>query len=416
MAAGEVFLPILSGTLTTLAPFFPLAFWPGIVGKFMFYMPVTLIITLFASLFVAYIINPVFAVTFMKHEYDRPHKNSSIKKLSIQGLIALVLVALFYLIKVPAIANTIILCLVVYLIYQLLLKRAINVFQNKTWPAIIKLYDRTLRYVLFKKRSYKLFVAVIILLFLSIILVGIRKPQVVFFPENEPNSIMVFAQTPVGTHQAVTDSIALIMEQKVNQVVGKQNPDVESIVTNVGFGAGEGFFDRSTASNKAKITINFVEYKFRKGQSTTKYMDQIRDAMKDIPGVEIAVQKNKMGPPTGKPISVEVTSESLEDLIFSANQFKNYLDSLQISGVEELKMDFQEKLPEIVIDIDRVRANREGISTGQIGMELRNAIYGKEISKYKELEDEFPIQMRYTEMQRKNINSLLDLKITYHKQ
>jgi multidrug efflux pump subunit AcrB len=413
MAAGEVFLPILSGTLTTLAPFFPLAFWPGIVGKFMFYMPVTLIITLFASLFVAYIINPVFAVTFMKHEYDRPHKNSSIKKLAFQGLGALVVVALFYLIKVPAVANIIILCLVIYLIYQLLLKRAINVFQNKIWPAIIKLYDRTLRYVLFKKRSYKLFVAVIILLLLSIVLVGIRKPQVVFFPENEPNSIMVFAQTPVGTHQAVTDSISLIMEQKVYQVVGNHNPDVESIVTNVGFGAGEGFFDRSTASNKAKITINFVEYKFRKGQSTTIYMDQIRDAMKDIPGVEIAVQKNKMGPPTGKPISIEVTSESLEDLIFSANHFKNYLDSLQLSGVEELKMDFQEKLPEIVIDIDRVRANREGISTGQIGMELRNAIYGKEISKYKELEDEFPIQMRYTEAQRKNINSLLDLKITY---
>jgi multidrug efflux pump len=65
-AAGEVFVPILSGTLTTLAPFFPLAFWPGVVGEFMVFIPITLIITLFASLIVAYIFNPVFAVDFMK--------------------------------------------------------------------------------------------------------------------------------------------------------------------------------------------------------------------------------------------------------------------------------------------------------------------------------------------------------------
>lgn len=413
MAAGEVFLPILSGTLTTLAPFFPLAFWPGIVGKFMYYMPVTLIVTLFASLFVAYIINPVFAVSFMKHEYDREHKKTSIKKLSIQGLVVVGLAALFYIVRVPAVANILLFCLGIYLIYQLLLKKAISVFQSRIWPKIISLYDRSLRYVLYKKRAYGLFGVVIGLLVLSFILVGIRKPKVVFFPDNVPNSIMIYAQAPVGTHQAVTDSIARIMEQRVYQVIGKNNPDVESVVTNVGLGAGDGFFDRTTASNKAKITVNFVEYKYRKGQSTTEYLDQIRNALKDIPGVEIAVQKNKMGPPTGKPVSIEITSENLDDLVFTANQFKSYLDSIQIPGVEELKMDFQEKLPEIVIDIDRVRANREGVSTAQIGMELRNAIYGKEISKYKEMEDEFPIQMRYTEAQRKNINSLLDLKITY---
>lgn len=413
MAAGEVFLPILSGTLTTLAPFFPLAFWPGIVGKFMYYMPVTLIVTLFASLFVAYIINPVFAVSFMKHEYDRPHKKTNLKSLALRAVAVVAIAVLFYIIKVPAAANVILFGLGLYLIYKLFIKKAINVFQTKTWPTIIRLYDKTLKYVLFRKRSYAVFGIVLALLVLSFIMVGIKKPDVVFFPNNEPNSIMVLAQTPVGTHQSVTDSISLIMENKVYQVLGKNNHDVESVVTNVGLGAGDGFFDRSTASNKAKITINFVEYKYRTGQSTTKYLDELRNVMKDIPGVEIAVQKNKMGPPTGKPISIEVTSENLDDLVFTANQFKNYLDSLQIPGVEELKMDFQEKLPEIVIDVDRVRANREGVSTGQIGLELRNAIYGKEISKYKELEDEFPIQMRYTEAQRKNINSLLDLKITY---
>ena len=77
MAAGEVFVPVLAGTLTTLAPFFPLLFWPGIIGKFMVYLPTMLIFTLAASLLVAFIMNPVFAVDFMNHADDEGIKRKS---------------------------------------------------------------------------------------------------------------------------------------------------------------------------------------------------------------------------------------------------------------------------------------------------------------------------------------------------
>jgi multidrug efflux pump subunit AcrB len=182
----------------------------------------------------------------------------------------------------------------------------------------------------------------------------------------------------------------------------------------VALGAGDDMdFTRSLSSEKGKVTINFVEYKYRKGINTSDYLDKIREGVKGIPGTEIVVAKNRMGPPTGKPINIEITGENLAELIVTAGNFKNYLDSLQIPGIEELKSDFQENKPEIVINIDRERANKEGLMTAQIAMEIRTAVLGKEISKYKVDEDEFPIQLRYSEQTRENIDKLINLRITF---
>jgi multidrug efflux pump subunit AcrB len=167
------------------------------------------------------------------------------------------------------------------------------------------------------------------------------------------------------------------------------------------------------SSEKGKVTVNFVEYKNRIGPNTTTYLDKIRQVVKGIPGAEISTEKNRSGPPTGKPINVEITGENLPDLISDAASFKNYLDSIQVPGVEDLKSDFQENKPEIAINIDRERANHEGLSTGQIATEIRTAVLGKEVSKYKIDEDEYPIQLRYSLDTRANINNLINLKITY---
>jgi len=412
-AAGEVFLPILSGTLTTLAPFFPLAFWPGIVGKFMYYLPVTLILTLFASLFVAYIFNPVFAVTFMKHEYDVTEHRTNNKRLILVSGLFLILAIISYIAGGFVIGNIFMLVLILNALYRLIIKNTIAKFQTIVWPAFMKLYERTLVFSLKGKNPWYLFSAVIIIFVITIFLTGIAKPKVVFFPYNIPSTIMVYIKMPEGTDQLVTDSVTNLAEKRIYSVIGEKNPLVESVITNVGFGAGESTFDRSIASNKGKITINFVESKYRHGVSTQKYMDDIREKLKNIPGTTISVEKNKMGPPTGKPVNIEITGEDMEDLIFTSNAFKNYLDSLHIQGIEQLKSDFEKNKPEIIVDIDRVRANREGLSLGQIGMELRTAIYGKEVSKYKEEEDEYPIQLRYSEQERKNIDKVINAKITY---
>ena len=412
-AAGEVFLPILSGTLTTLAPFFPLVFWPGIVGKFMHYLPVTLILTLFASLFVAYIINPVFAVTFMKHEYDEQVYKAKTKKLLASSIILAALAVLFYVAGVFSMGNLLVFALLLNLIYRLWIKNAIIKFQNVLWPAVLNFYERQLRFFLKGRHPYYLFGSVTVLFFLTLMLFVAFKPQVLFFPNNKPSTINIYIKMPVGTDQKVTDSVTRLVENKVVEVLGKNNPVVESIIANVGLGAGDSFWDRSISPEKGKITVNFVESKDRHGVNTLDYMDQIRVNVRNFPGATIAVEKNKMGPPTGKPINIEITGENLDELVKASRDFLAYLDSLQIAGIDKLRSDFDESKPEIVLAVDRIRANREGISVGQIGMELRTAIYGYEASKYKEDEDEYPIQVRYSEVQRKNINNVINAKITY---
>ena len=248
----------------------------------------------------------------------------------------------------------------------------------------------------------------------TMMLTNIVKPKVVFFPDNEPNTINAFIKMPVGTQITVTDSVARVAENRIMGVLGKDNPIVESVVTNVAFLASDNTFDNaSKSSNLAKIAINFVEYKYRKGQSTGAYMNQMRDALKDIPGAEIVVDKTKMGPPTGKPVNIEIAGDDLMELAETADRFKRFVDSLQIGGIEELKSDFATTKPELIISLDRERANTEGISAAVVGDAIRTGQLGKEISKYREGEDQYSIILRFEDDQRKDIEQLLNLTITY---
>ena len=411
-AAGEVFVPILSGTLTTLAPFFPLAFWPGVVGKFMVFIPVTLIITLFASLIVAYIFNPVFAVDFMKHDdEDRPIALPKLYKITAGiGLAALP----FYFLKLPGIANFLIFIAISFLLHNLYGYKVLRRFQSHAIPAMMKKYENTLVWVLKGKRPVYILWAMIGLFVFTIFLNNIVKPKVVFFPDNEPNTINTFIKMPVGTDITVTDSVSRIVENRIMNVLGENNPIVESVVTNVAFLASDNTFDNSTkSSNLAKIAVNFVEYKYRNGQNTSVYMTDIRDALKDIPGTEIVVDKIKMGPPTGKPVNIEISGQNLGQLASTSERFKRWVDSLQIGGIEELKSDFATTKPEIIISLDRERANFEGISAAAVGDAIRTGQLGKEVSKYREGEDQYPIIMRFEKDQRDDIEQLMNLTITY---
>jgi multidrug efflux pump len=411
-AAGEVFVPILSGTLTTLAPFFPLAFWPGVVGSFMVFIPVTLIITLFASLIVAYIFNPVFAVDFMKHDDDDAPVNlrNVFKTTAFIVLISLP----FYLMGSRGIGNLTLFIAISFLGHELIGYKVLRRFQTHFIPALMRKYENTLVWVLKGKRPAYILGAMIGLFILTMVLNNIVKPKVVFFPDNEPNTINTFIKMPIGTQIEVTDSVARIAEHRIMSVLGEKNPIVESVVTNVAFLASDNTFDNSSkSSNLAKIAVNFVEYKYRKGQSTGAYMNGMRTALKDIPGAEIVVDKIKMGPPTGKPVNIEIAGDDLLQLASTAEHFKRYVDSLQIPGIEELKSDFATSKPEIIINLDRERANYEGITAAVVGDAIRTGQLGKEVSKYREGEDQYSIMMRFEENQRKDLEQLLNLTITY---
>jgi multidrug efflux pump subunit AcrB len=410
-AAGEIFLPVLSGTATTLAPFVPLAFWGGIIGKFMFYLPITLIITLTASLLVAYIINPVFAVDFMKPHDHGPDKKKKARSFRITTIIMLSSAALFYITGSFGMGNFLVTMYLLYLLYRFVLEKAISNFQTKLWPRVQNVYGRFLEWAL--KRPRAIFWGTVVLLFATIMITALRQPKVVFFPQADPNFVYVYATLPVGTKPAATDSVAKIIEGRVYNVLGENNPLVKSVITNVAVGANEAQDDRATYPNKAKVGVAFVKFAERNGESTAIYLEKIREAVKGLPGVEISVDQEQNGPPVAKPINIEISGENFEELIATSIDLKRYLDSMAVDGVEELKSDLQLNKPEVRIDIDRERANREGISTAQIGMALRNAVFGAEVSRFRDDNDDYPIMLRFQENQRNNIEELKNLIITY---
>jgi len=414
-AAGEVFLPVLSGTLTTLAPFVPLAFWQGIVGKFMFFLPVTLIITLLASLLVAYIINPVFAVDFMAHSNEDHSKKPGITPgFRKTGFVFIGLSVIGYVMGGLGLGNFVVLLFLLYTLHHFWLKRIIHNFQHITWPKVQDSYKQLITWALVGKRPVLLLVGTFVLMIMSFVITGLRKPGVVFFPQAEPNFTYIYIATPVGTSVQFTDSIVKKIETDVFSLIGKKNPVVESIISNVAVGATDpNSGDRSVASNKGKITVAFVEFSKRGGKSTQQLLEKIRKGIKPIAGVDIIVEQERNGPPVGKIVNIEIRGDEFNTLVKTSSELKTYLDNLQIAGVEELKSDFISSKPEIIVKIDRERANRQGISTAQIGMALRNSIFGTEASKFKDANEDYPIMVRVSKEQSNNLDALLNMKIIY---
>ena len=427
MAAGEIFLPVFSGTMTTLAPFIPLAFWGGVVGKFMFFLPITLIITLLASLVVAYIINPVFAVAFMKphhegHDSERPKWTKTF--ITVCSVIA-GFAAMFYILHFATgeksdsntyvgFGNFMVVIGALYILNHFVLTRVVMAFQRRIWPRFQDAYKVVLTWSLKGMRPTLLLVGAFGLLFLSIGLTILRQPKIEFFPKADPNFIYVYINLPIGTDQTHTDTITKEVENRVFKVVGENNPIVESIISNVSIGVSDpSDGERGTFPNKGRVAVAFVEFAERHGQSTSKYLDQIREAVKGIPGTEISVDQERAGPPTGKPVNIEVTGDDMNALIATSKDLIHYLDSIKVPGVEQLKSDLQDKKPEVQIVINRERANREGISTAQIGGAVRYAVYGKEVSKFRDENDEYPIMVRLNKEQRNNIETLMNMKISF---
>jgi len=414
LAAGEIFVPVLSGTLTTLCPFIPLAFWQGIVGKFMFYLPITLIITLIASLIVAFVINPVFAVSFMK-PIDKNKSNEkfrwhNIKKpLIIMGFIALC----FYAIGFFFGANLMVFFIFLYLLYKIYLYKIIRKFEHDLIPRFVNIYGNILKCLMYGFRPIWVCFITIGLFVLSIIMLIISKPSVVFFPSGEPNFTYIYLQLPVGTKQSYTDSITLIVEEKVKKLVANSNI-VTSVTSNVAVGASDpSENDRTAASHKARISVVFKKIADRQGESSKAILNQIRESIKDMPGVRITVAQENAGPPVGAPINLEFAGDDVIELRRTTESFKRYIDSLGIEGIENLKSDFVAGNPELLVYVDREKAAREGISTAQVGMELRTAIFGKEVSKYKTKDDDYPINIRVTNEQRTSIETIMALPITF---
>lgn len=413
LATAEVAAPVFTGTVTTIAPFLPLAFWPGVAGKFMIFIPITIIISLTASLVSAFFINPVFAASFMKYRGNQVlNKKSRNRKNIAIASILLVLAALFYTLNVMVAGNLLMFIAIMFLLTKYIVIPFIQVFQKRIYPYLLEIYRRQITFFMKGKRPFVLIFLIIVLLFFTFLLMSLKPPRIVFFPSGDPDNIYVYIKMPAGTDIEVTDSVTRIVEGRILEILGDHNPDVESVVSNVAVNAGENIFERSTQEKLGKVSITFIEYKDRFKPHTTFYMEEIREKVRDIPGVEITVAQEAMGPPAGKPINIEVSGDDFEKLIPLVNRLEHFIDSLRIPGIEELKMDIETGTPEMVLHIDRKKANKLGLSTAQIGGILRTALYGKEISRIREGEEEYEIRLRLRESYRDNIEDLLNVSIS----
>lgn len=417
-AVGEVAVPIITSTLTTLSAFIPLAFWGGVTGEFMKLLPITLIIVLTSSLFVALVIIPVFAAAFIgnaKKENKKDIKKTKKRNLKISGLI-FAFAVFFYLIKIYSIANLLIVLGLIIFFDAIYFYKFQYWFQKIFLSKLEIVYLKALQFSLRKRNPIKIFIASILLLVTTIILLGLSKPKILFFPDGNPNYINVRAELPVGTDIYTTDSIIKNVEKDINKIIQPYDTIVESVLTTVGNGAGENFTAGDTP-NLSLTTISFVDYIDRQDYSTSEIMKKISTELYNkYAGVEITVEKNRKGPPTGDPINIEIRGDDFIKLTSIADAVETQIKKENIKGIEGLEMDLELSKPELIVNINREKARRFGISTVQIASSIRTSLFGKEISDFKVGEDEYPIQLRLAEKYRNNVSTLINQKISFKKE
>ena len=322
------------------------------------------------------------------------------------------MIVLFQITNVRILAHLLIFGLVIYYLFKFVLHFLIEKFQSSVLPAFLQNYKKTLTFFLKGKRPYLVVAGAVVMLLLSFILMGIAPPRIVFFPGGDPNTLMVYITMPEGTHIDVTNEVCQQVEEKVFEVMGRDNADVESVVSNVAVNAGSDLFERFTQDKLAKVTVSFVEYKFRTGQPTTNYLHDLRERVKGIPGAQIRIDREAMGPPSGMPINIEIKGDEIDELVDISQRLMTFIDSLNIRGIEKLKSSMEVNKPELILHIDRAKANKLGINTATIGMALRSAIFGIEISKFREGDDEYPIQLRLDKKYISDIDVLLSQEIS----
>lgn len=409
---GEIAVPIISSTATTVAAFLPLVFWQGIMGQFMRYLPLTLIIVLSSSLFVALVVNP--AIAMLATKLDTGESRVTRKNILVGSGFVLVSIV-FYLTKSFTIANLLMATGVFFLLHIFFLSPASYWFQTKGLTYIEKSYEKIVVYALSGKRPYFFFAATVALLFISNYLLSVAGIKVLFFPDNQPNYVNVFIQKPIGTDIEITNKLTKQLEDRLVVILKPYDFMVEAVIAQVGEGTTdpEEGPSQGVTPNRARITISFADFDQRRGVSTNKILEEIRDEVQKYPGALITVGKERNGPPVGPPINIELTGENYDKLITLADNIKKFIEEADIAGIEELKTDLETGKPELMVHVDRQKAQRFGLSSAQVALGIRTALFGREVSKFKDGKDDYPIQLRLKDDQRYSTDALLNQAVVF---
>lgn len=423
---GEIAFPIIVSTLTTVAAFIPLGMWPGVMGEFMIYFPITLSVVLGSSLFVAIFFNSVLVSRFMTTED---------KKMSLKRIIALSTsisaIGLLIVLTAPsyrALGSVMIFTAIMLWVYRLFLRSWANGFQNKVLPKWEKFYEKLILKALRGRAPIVITLSTVALLIVAFMgfgkSVADQRTKVEFFPDNEPNQIIVYIEYPQGTDISKTNQITKAIEKRVYNIINSDsytdddyNFLVESAVSQVGEGAGNPMTDGGSQSempHRAKITATMREFKFRRGAESQNLLQEIQEDLKNIyPGVIISVEKDPVGPPAGPPINIELEGEDYAELINTAERIRNFINQKNIPGIDELKIDVNRSKPAMVVNLDREKAGELGVSALQVGQQLRNALFGTKAGIYKNNGEDYDINVRFNKDDKYNKSALFDQKITF---
>ncbi|HUG42505.1 MAG TPA: efflux RND transporter permease subunit [Longimicrobiales bacterium] len=406
-ATGEIAVPVVASTLTTLAAFGPLLFWPGIAGEFMSYLPLTLIITLSSSLFVALVIVPVLCAMFMKLDGEKSPPLTPAGRwtlIGIAGAVALVVAAANPLTALLLVATG----AAVYLLHHHVMVKIARWFQEAFLPRGIRAYEKRLRWAL----NHRLVVlagagATFVL---TALLFGLFNSGVEYFPESIPPA-MVMAQidVPSGTRPEFLNGLAERVEGQLRELEGFE--DVESVVTTVG-SSGQGVGAMFSGGGDANVTLQFVDFEDRKHDAFVTLARMQETVGTGIAGAEITMANQQGGPPTGAPVSIEIVGEDPATLKRLADRAVGLLQAAPVGArLEGLESDMDDARQELVITVDRERAALYGLSTFEVGNTIRGAIQGTEAAKFRQGEEEFDIVVRLAERWRQDLDALDDLTV-----
>lgn len=419
---GEIAFPIIVSTATTIAAFVPLGAWPGLMGEFMIYFPITLSVVLGSSLVVAIFFNSMLVSQFMEIS-EREISTKSLWRLTFfMGGLGILL--LFGSSETRIFGNLMVLVPVLFWLYKFFIKKWATSFQNTFLVKMENAYRKLLRFALSGVKPYLFLGGTFLLLFFSFALMGIFPPQVEFFPDNQPKQILVFIEYPEGTAIAKTNRTTRKIEEEILSVMSRSeynkngtNLLVESMVAQVGEGSGNPTVDNGNTNelpHKGKITLTMQEFKYRDGVSSESLRKAIQEQLfEKFPGVAISVEKDANGPPAGYPITIEITGAAYLDLIQTAEQMKDFLNRVNVSGVEELKIDVNKNKPGTQLQIDRKKAGELGISASQVGQLLRTSLFGSKAGIYKKDGDDYDINVRFDQTNRYDNNALFNQNIIF---
>ena len=407
---GEVAGPIIAGTATTLAAFFPMIFWPGTVGEFMGYLPKTLIITLSSSLFVGLIINPVICALFMTIDGDTNKAQLTKRgKQILYGMLALVLLVLV----VSSFVTWTMLIVLGVLLW--LLNKYVLAPTGKWWQAdglnvFIGTYENSLVWAL-NNRLKTVGIAFFVLI-MSFVVLGVFNPGTEFFPEDiPPRDVYVQIETPVGSDVEFTRSVVDKVAERVKNI--PQASDINTILAVSGAAissdpAGGG----GNSTHKGTVAINFVDYELREGD-IFEAMEYMRNDLNGvIAGAKITVEKPQDGPPTGPPINLEIFGPDMTELTRISNDVLSALEADSIfAKMDGLETNLPDSRPEIRVEVDREKAGLYELNTNMIGMTVRQAINGVEASKFRDGKEEYEIVVRLAKEYRDDLSTLSDLTV-----